>query len=82
LASATSNRSIDAVGECSAGYYAVGRTVFSFFWYHPIKLLEWQEAIVQLAEVIHCQHNVEGGGDSSCAIEYISGESVPITSRF
>ena len=50
----------------------------------PIQPLEWQEAIVQLAEMIrHC--DVEGGGVSfcsSCAIENASGESVPVTSRF
>ncbi len=37
---------------------------------HPIKLLKWQEAIVQLAEASHHQHDVDG----------ISGESVPVTS--
>jgi len=29
---------------------------------HPIKLLAWQEAIVQLAEASHHQCNVKGGG--------------------
>ncbi len=43
--------------------------------------LAQQEAIVQLAEARRHQCNVEGGGVSSCAIENISGESVPVTSR-
>ena len=27
---------------------------YPYFWHHPMDPLEWQEAIVQLAEVIHC----------------------------
>jgi len=55
---------------------------FPCFWHPPMEPLAWQEAIVQLAEVIHHQCNVEGGGVSSCVIENVSGESVPVTSRF
>jgi len=49
---------------------------------HPIEPLAQQEAIVQLAEASHCQCNVVDGGVASCAIENVSGESVPDTSKF